>query len=246
MNYYARYYRSLWRGDIETARGMNVHCVRNVVFTVPIGTTFRRKRDNPAIGIVEGLQFIAGKFRKEDIEKIAPRARLDLFTDQSAYGPRVKSQWHSIINELNADPSSRRAVLVLPYTDEELSNRPCTTSMQFSVHKDKLNVLVNMRSSDAVWGLPYDLIQFSMVSMMLAKCLGLLPGMLKIFIGNAHIYESTHRYDFAWKEHHFNINNIIPNVLTPNSYKDAALEILNDPQMTAYSLCTLIRLEPAP
>lgn len=242
MNYYGRYYRSLLRGREEVARGHKVYCKRNVEFAVPIGTTYRREGDNPAIGIVEGLQFIAGMFDKSHIEKVAPRAQLNLFTGQSSYGPRVVSQWHAIINELRHDANSRRAVLILPDAHEDLADRPCTTSMQFSIVNGELNTLVNMRSSDAVWGLPYDLIQFSMVTMMLAHCLDRPYRELRVFIGNAHIYDATHKEKRTWKKAKFDLMNLMPLVPTPNSWKDKVREIFDDPDFSAPFLRNLVNL----
>jgi hypothetical protein len=48
-----------------------------------------------------------------------------------------------------------------------------------------------MRSSDAVWGLPYDLIQFGMVVLAIAHCLEVLPGIMVLNLGNAHVYKTT-------------------------------------------------------
>jgi hypothetical protein len=140
---------------------------------------------------MEGLQFIAGVGDLDQIARVAPKAKLDLFTGQSIYGPRAGSQPAEVIEELLADRNSRRAVIILGKPGEALADRPCTTSLQYQIVDNKLETIVSMRSSDAVYGLPYDLTQFGMMSQMIAQCVTASLGKLVINIGNAHIYDST-------------------------------------------------------
>lgn len=192
-NYYDRYVSGLLKGETRSPRGMKIHSTQNVTFAVKTGTTYRRKNDNPLIGFMEGLQFIAGVFDHDQIARIAPNAKLELFTNQAAYGPRVGNQMYNIITKLRRDPQTRQAVMILGDRDERLEDRPCTTSLQFRADKfgKVLDTIVTMRSSDAVWGLPYDLIQFGMMSQVIAACAFMCTGSLIINIGDAHIYEST-------------------------------------------------------
>lgn len=191
--YYDRYVDKLLAGEVRRPRNLKTYSIQNTTFAVKTGTTYRRKGDNPLIGFMEGLQFVAGIFKHDQIARIAPRAKLDLFTDQAAYGPRVGKQIFDVIEELRNDDYSRRAVIILARPDEALENRPCTTSLQFRANKfgNVLDTIVSMRSSDAVWGLPYDLIQFGLISQVIAACVGMFPGTTIINIGDAHIYEST-------------------------------------------------------
>lgn len=192
MNYYARYIRTLkTAGEKRLARGLPTFSKMGVVFASKVGTTFRRSADNPLIGFMEGLQFVAGTFDLSQIERIAPRAQLDLFGPMSSYGPRVVTQVERVIWELQKDSYTRRAVLTLVDRDEPYEDRPCTTSLQFMVREQVLETLVTMRSSDAVWGLPYDLIQFSLMSEMVARCTGYPASGLIVHIGDAHLYENT-------------------------------------------------------
>lgn len=192
MNYYLRYVKTLIQSDnASSPRGLPTRCKYDISFTIPTGVTFRRLHDNPLIGFMEGLQFISGTGDVSEISKIAPKADLKLFSGQSLYGPRVGLQAANVIQELLKDPASRRAVIVLADKDEPLESRPCTTSLQFQITKNGMLTIVTMRSSDAVYGLPYDLIQFSMMSQMIAACVGAKAFWTVINIGNAHIYDAT-------------------------------------------------------
>lgn len=193
INDYNDYYQMIWSTGRTTApRGQVTREVRDVTVPWPALWVPRRPRDNPAIGLIEGLQFIAGMFDHAAITAAAPRARLDLFTHQSAYGPRVGGQLDWVIGQLREDPASRRAVVMIADPREPLADRPCTTSLQFQLTgSGAVDCTATMRSSDTVWGLPYDLIQFGMVTHVVASCLGQPTGRVVTHLANAHIYEAT-------------------------------------------------------
>jgi hypothetical protein len=67
---------------------------------------------------------------------------------------------------------------------------PCTLCMSFYIHSNTmaLESTVTLRSSDAVWGLPYDMIQYGMVHLAVASCIGILPGNVNVNMVNAHVY----------------------------------------------------------
>lgn len=193
MNGYIEHVKDILElGFSEAPRGLPTISRKGVSLKIFTGRTYRRHKDNPLIGFMEGLQFVAGVFNQSEIARIAPNAKLDLFGSTSSYGLRVGDQAFWIIDELVSDPYSRRAVLVLPDPNEKLEERPCTISMQFVVrHGNIMDTIVSMRSSDVVYGLPYDFIQFGMMSMVIAQCANKIAGETIINIGNAHIYEST-------------------------------------------------------
>lgn len=192
MNYYSRYTRTILNSGTKiTPRGLPVIAKYNVTFATVPGFTYRREKDNPLIGFMEGLQFIAGIGDIDAIARVAPHADLSLFTGQSIYGPRAGDQTQWVIDELNKDPDSRRATIIISDQHEPLETRACTTCMQFQKIGHELLTIVSMRSSDAVYGLPYDLVQFGMMSQMIGVCTRSVPTRLIINIGNAHIYEKT-------------------------------------------------------
>lgn len=188
---YNKYIDFLRSGDSHTARGQATHARYGVTILSAPCSTWRRSKDNPLIGFSEGLQFLAGMADVSEIARVAPHARLDLFTPMSMYGSRERGQIVNVVKELSDDLGSRRAVVVLADKDDEPDNRPCTMIIHFFVNAaSQLYTSVYMRSSDAVWGLPYDLIQFSIVSGAVGIALGLPLANIAIYIGNAHIYDT--------------------------------------------------------
>lgn len=172
-------------------RGLDVTQVLDMPLTFIPGSVYTRPGGSSSIGFVELLQFIAGTFNIETFKKVAPNARLDLFTGQSAYGPRVVGQFERVIRELTFDPYSRRAVVMIAHPTDTSETLPCTLSMQFQINNTTLISIVTMRSSDLIWGLPTDLIQFGGIHIMIANCLGVRPGLCSVNAGNAHVYSAT-------------------------------------------------------
>lgn len=201
IRHYGDYYAYLLAaGKPSAPRGVDTVALHNVSVTFAGRRVPRRPKDNPAIGIIEGLQLIAGIFDRPSLEAAAPHARLDLFGAQSAYGPRAAAQIPLVISALLTDSVTRQAVLVFDKGDEPPATRPCTTSIQFQVDHSgvDLNMAVSMRSSDAVWGLPYDLIQFNLLLEAVAYCTNFVPGNITFHLGNAHIYVATAVPTTAW------------------------------------------------
>ena len=79
----------------------------------------------------------------------------------SCYGAKVfgggdESQWGEVRRLLSKDPDTRRAILYFSGAGAGRSSKDvaCATSLQFLLRENKLDAVVNMRSNDAVWGLP--------------------------------------------------------------------------------------------
>lgn len=128
--------------------------------------------------------------------------KLDRFSDDQvfmygAYGPRFVAQLPYVTKELKHDAGTRRAVLTLWRESPDPSSKdlPCTLTMQFLVRDGGFHTTVNMRSSDAWTGIPYDVFSFSMMSEYVRRLTyPQLPlGVLCINAGSAHIYQK----DFA-------------------------------------------------
>ena len=83
-----------------------------------------------------------------------------------AYGPMYASQQRYVVDTLIKDIFTRQAVMTFWRPNpRESSDIPCTISMQFLITSFmKLDIIVNMRSSDAFMGLPYDVFSFSMMA----------------------------------------------------------------------------------
>lgn len=117
----------------------------------------------------------------------------DGFTLNGAYGPPFREQLAYIVKTLNADRFSRQAVMTIwrprPTPSKDI---PCTVAIQFLIREGKLHVVVSMRSSDAWWGLPYDISTFAFMAYAVAMHLNNPPelGEGVLNIGSAHIYEN--------------------------------------------------------
>ena len=196
INSMQQYYSDiLEHGEKRKPRGLETVGLTNQVFTFTPGEVFTRPRGNIDIGFVELLQFISGTFSIDPFKVVAPNARLDLFTHQSAYGPRVGDQLQRAIDELIHDIDSRRAVVTILHPTDTPATMPCTLSAQFQVVEiDRAKSLIatwTMRSSDLVWGLGTDIIQFGGISMVVANCIGVHAFECIVNAGNSHIYTET-------------------------------------------------------
>ena len=124
----------------------------------------------------------------------------DGITVRGAYGPRLRNmhgkynQLENVINLLQRKPTSRRAAIQLFDASDidagcDYNDIPCTTTIQFFVRDDKLEMVVHMRSNDVFLGLPHDIFCFTMLQEIFANRLGLRLGPYKHSVGSLHLYE---------------------------------------------------------
>lgn len=127
----------------------------------------------------------------------------DGMTANSAYGARLfqehpkiaqgrLDQWQYVIDELRRDPDSRRAVMHLRVPDDSIDAKldvPCTLALQFFIRGGKLHQVVNMRSSDVIFGIAYDIPAFTFFQELLANELGVDVGTYTHTSNSLHIYE---------------------------------------------------------
>ena len=110
-----------------------------------------------------------------------------------AYGPQVVDQLEYVILNLLENKLSRQAVLSIWRPSPRKSpDTPCTLTMQFLVRDNKMDTVVNMRSSDAYMGLIYDTFCFAMISSAVCSFLDDVElGRTYINAGSSHIYRSV-------------------------------------------------------
>ena len=124
-------------------------------------------------------------------------------TIHGAYGPRLfdargVNQLRNIISLLSSPDRrrSRRAVIQI-FDASDLATPgskirrevPCTSTLQFVMPDDQLTLIVNMRSNDALYGLPHDVFAFTMLQEIVARTLGVEVGRYIHFVGSMHLYE---------------------------------------------------------
>lgn len=97
-----------------------------------------------------------------------------------------------IVNELMHNPMSRRAVISIYDGKETLKyakDTPCTGTIHFQIVHGMLEMTVNMRSNDLVYGFCIDQYCFSKLQKKVADELGIQTGLYYHFASNMHIYE---------------------------------------------------------
>lgn len=115
-----------------------------------------------------------------------------------AYGPKVLDQLPYCASVLREDPWSRRAVInIWREKPENTKDYPCTLSLQFLLRGPYAHTVATMRSSDAWLGWPYDVFNFTMVTvalLLMLRDLGaprLALGSLTLQAGSQHLYEEN-------------------------------------------------------
>lgn len=100
-------------------------------------------------------------------------------------------QVDNVIWQLKNQPQSRR-IMTNIYNFDDLSEmrlEPCAYSMTFNVTGKKLNGILNQRSQDILAANNWNVVQYSVLIMMLAQVTDLVPGELVHVISDAHIYD---------------------------------------------------------
>ena len=124
-------------------------------------------------------------------------------TANSAYGARIFNRYHKIAggnliqwdhvkSTLKKDPDSRRAVIHIKDPWDSVDSKldvPCTLTLQFFIRDNKLHLVVNMRSSDLVFGLSYDVPAFTIMQELMALELGVELGEYIHVSNSLHVYE---------------------------------------------------------
>ena len=132
-------------------------------------------------------------------------------TLHGSYGNRIfkqnnklsckKSSWEVAKNKLLEDQDTRQAVISIydTFRDGVLETKdvPCTLTLQFMIRNGKLDCFVNMRSNDAIWGIPYDMFSFTTFQELMAQEIGIPVGVYHHYTSSLHIYR--YHFDLAKK-----------------------------------------------
>ena len=156
--------------------------------------------------VAETLWYMSGSNSTEWISRYASFWK-DISDDgktaNSAYGARIfklhpriadggLNQWEYVKGELKRDPDSRRAVIHIRTPDDSLhavKDVPCTLALQFFIREGKLHLHVNMRSSDIILGIAYDVPAFTTMQEILANELSVELGEYVHTSNSLHCYE---------------------------------------------------------
>ena len=113
------------------------------------------------------------------------------------YGHQIRNfndkidQWTLCKEEI--ENNSRRALITFwnPVDEPWQSLPPCYSNFNFVRMGDKLNMVMNIRSSDVAVGLPYDMIIGAMALHEMAVQTGLKPKYISYSLADAHIYANN-------------------------------------------------------
>lgn len=96
-----------------------------------------------------------------------------------------------VIYDLKHNPASRRIMTnIYNFADlHEMNLYPCAYSMTFNVSDGVLNGILNQRSNDMLTANNWNVVQYSVLMIMLAQVCGLKVGELVHVIADAHIYD---------------------------------------------------------
>lgn len=99
-------------------------------------------------------------------------------------------QLTELVKTLKNNPNSRRHIISgwNPADLNQMALPPCHLYQQYQVVNGVLNSLFFMRSVDVPYGLPYNIMSYSLINVMLSKLLGYQPGELVFMGGDCHIY----------------------------------------------------------
>ena len=155
-------------------------------------------------------------------------------------------QLQAAVSTLIQNPTDRRIIVSAwnPGDLDEMCLPPCHLYMQFFVNKKKfLHCGVVMRSVDTFLGMPFDIASYALLTHIIAKQTGLLPGELYMSFMDTHIYmnhqdqvriqllrKPYQHPQLNWKCDHPTIDNFHPDMVELVNYKhyDAIKAEMND------------------
>ena len=163
-----------------------------------------------AYGYQIGKKYIHHKFKVDEENKCRMAQEMKEF-DDSGFDYKFEerfldngehwvyvylNQIDTVIYDLRHNPYSRR-ILTNMYDLQDLHEMnlyPCAYSMTFNITKDDknqliLNAVLNQRSQDVLAANNWNVVQYSLLLMMVAQCCNMVAGELVHVIADCHIYD---------------------------------------------------------
>jgi thymidylate synthase len=119
-------------------------------------------------------------------------------------GPVYGKQWRSwaapdgrsidqianLLQGLKTNPNSRRHIVSAwnPAEVEDMALPPCHCLFQFFVAEGRLSCQLYQRSADVFLGVPFNIASYALLTLMVAKAVGLQPGEFVHTLGDTHLY----------------------------------------------------------
>ena len=188
--------------NVAASRGANTEILGTLIEIERVRARLSRSetRGRPFSSLGELLWYLTGDNRLDFIEPYIPDYRDESEDGISVYGgygrrlfqQRTHDQIRNVIALLRARPTSRRAVIQI-FNAEDIAEKhgevPCTTTLQFFVRGERLELIATMRSNDAYIGFPHDVYCFTMLQEIIARTLGREVGRYRHFAGSMHLYD---------------------------------------------------------
>lgn len=121
---------------------------------------------------------------------------ISIYTDSVHKTPEsfrsYRNQAEYILEYLREFPNGRWGVATL-WNSEELSGMnlvPCCHTSTWNLDGGRLNCVLDQRSGDMPYGVPFNTTQYAELMILLARDLGVKPGILTHVIADAHIYDN--------------------------------------------------------
>lgn len=196
-------YPALLNADrVQASRGSNAEIVGSLIeIKKPRARLSRTETRGKLFSSVGELFWYLSKDNQLNfIERYVSRYREeseDGKTVYGGYGPRLfaqrgMDQFANVQTLLRERPTSRRAVMQI-FSAEDIAAKhqeiPCTTTLQFMIRGNNLDMITTMRSNDAYWGLPHDVFCFTMLQEIMARSLGVELGSYRHFVASLHLYD---------------------------------------------------------
>ncbi len=154
--------------------------------------------------IVELLWFLRGETNIAWLKENGCSIWDEWADETGELGPVYGKQWRSwatpngasidqiarLIEGLKTDPNSRRHIVSAwnPADIEDMALPPCHCLFQFFVADGKLSCQLYQRSADVFLGVPFNIASYALLTMMVARVVGLKPGQFVHTFGDAHLY----------------------------------------------------------
>lgn len=133
----------------------------------------------------------------------------------TAYGPRIKSQLEFVVQELQRDPTSRRAnIMMLAASDQMVAEAMaagatkceylCTYGYNFRIRAGRLDMLATMRSNNYTTTVCQDIFVFARLQEHIALRLGISTGVYYHHAASGHIFAGEDARAAEILGHYFN------------------------------------------
>lgn len=179
----------------------NMKEVEEGKYIVPIITL--KKVHLPSV-VHELLWMLSGSTNVKYLQDNGVRIWNEWADENGELGPVYGSQWRnfgdlgcdqikSLEKSLRDNPRGRRHILSAwnPAEVDRMALPPCHMFAQFYVDgKQRLHCQMYQRSADLFLGVPFNVLQYSLLTVMLARVLGYGVGSFKHVLGDLHVYHN--------------------------------------------------------